>query len=195
MLESTSSSPQEKKKIFRWRCGGLLFGGCVAKFDFKNQEIMLLKLHKSSGPPMFWRHTHVIFALKGWWPSLPSENNGSLDPSTFNQQRRLFVEKLLLFFVAHAEWSGPLMHLRFSGDPIWHFGNVRRGNRISGSHSRQQEITTSRREMTWNDSKPLGPSGQTSKSCLLQSFEFIVEEHQNTKNVIISLRLKMCSTI
>ena len=67
------------------------------------------------------------------------------------------------------------------GDPIWHFGNVRRGNRISGSHSRQQEITTSRREMTWNDSKPLGPSGQTSKSCLLQSFEFIVEEHQNKK--------------
>ena len=115
MLESTSSSPQEKKKIFRWRCGGLLFGGCVAKFDFKNQEIMQLKLHKSSSPPMYWRHTHVIFALKGWWPSLPSENNGSLDPSTFNQQRRLFVEKLLLFFVAHAEWSGPLMHLRFSG--------------------------------------------------------------------------------
>ena len=67
------------------------------------------------------------------------------------------------------------------GDPIWHFGNVRRGNRISGSHSRQQEITTSRREMTWNDSKPLGPSGQTSKSCLLQSFEFIVEEHQRQK--------------
>lgn len=141
---------------------------------------MQLKLHKSSGHPMFWRHTHVIFALKGW-PSLPSENNGSLDPSTFNQQRRLFVEKLLLFFCRTRRVVGSSDASPLFGDPIWHFGNVRRGNRISGSHSRQQEITTSRREMTWNDSKPLGPSGQTSKSCLLQSFEFIVEEHQRQK--------------
>ena len=182
-----------KRTDFSMQSGGLLFWGLCRKnwFEKKNKKSCSWNCIKVLATQCFG-DTPMCFRFEGLMTIPTIRKQWEFRPQHIQPTKASLCWKAAVFCrtrrVVGSSDASPLF-----GGPDWHFGNVRRGNRISGSHSRQQ-ITTSRREMTWNDSKPWG---QVAKQVNHVCFNHWVHcwRTPKQKNVITCWRLKICSTI